>query len=422
MLRIPAFLFLFCTLISLSGIAQSVISGRVVNATSQEPVAGASVFISNTSKGTVSDKNGYFELRDIASGKYDLVISSVGYETNAFSFSSAQLPLSLKVEMQVKVRTLENVVVEPSVEEGWDKWGRLFTENFLGMTPAAEQCKIKNEKNIRFRFYKKSNRIIAYCDEPIIVENRSLGYRIKYQLESFEVRFREGSSAYTGFALFEDMDEKKKEVRRRWRQSRDKAFYGSMMHFMRATYENTLVAEGFEVRRMVRNYNQEKQRVKELYRERARVSSGNVLSVRVGGNNNAPVIQSRDSVGADSSAYYTRILNQDDYTDVYARETLTADSLLYAVHPGFKEIYFPNYLLITYKKETEDPAYLAYHREKRSVTFQRSLVWLINPVTIAIYPDGSYYPPDQIFSSAYWGWSEKMAEMLPLDFRPYDKK
>ncbi|MBL7758006.1 MAG: carboxypeptidase-like regulatory domain-containing protein, partial [Chitinophagaceae bacterium] len=58
MLRIPAFLFLFCTLISLQVIAQSVIKGRVVNAVSQEPVAGASVFISNTSKGTVSDKNG----------------------------------------------------------------------------------------------------------------------------------------------------------------------------------------------------------------------------------------------------------------------------------------------------------------------------------------------------------------------------
>lgn len=419
MLRIPAFLFFL--LISLCGIGQSVITGRVVNAISQEPVAGASVFISNTSKGTVSDKNGHFELRDIAAGKYDLVISSVGYETNAFSFSSSQLPLNLKVEMQVKVRELENVVVEPSVEEGWDKWGRLFTENFLGMTPAAEQCRIKNEKSIRFRFYKKSNRIIAYCDEPIIVENKSLGYRIKYQLENFEVKFREGSSAFTGFALFEDMDEKKKEVRRRWRQSRDKAFYGSMMHFMRATYENKLVAEGFEVRRMVRTYNLEKQRVRELYRRQARVSSGNVVTMRVG-NNSAPVVQSNDSLPADSSAYYSRILNQDDYTDTYARETLTADSLLYAVHPGYKEIYFPNYLLITYKKETEDPAYLAYHRESRSVTFQRSLIWLINPVTIAIYPDGSYYPPDQVFSSAYWGWSEKMAEMLPLDFRPYNNK
>lgn len=189
MTKLPAILFILL-LTSFPAFSQRSIKGKVVNGITGEVLPGASVFISNTSKGTISNKQGYFELNDIPIGKHDLVISSIGYETNAFSFSAEQLPLQLKVEMEVKVRELPNVTVEPSVEEGWDKWGRLFMDNFIGSTPNAAQCKIKNEKSIRFRFYKKSNRVIAWCDEPLIVENKALGYKISYQLEDFEVNFK----------------------------------------------------------------------------------------------------------------------------------------------------------------------------------------------------------------------------------------
>lgn len=399
--------------------AQSVITGKVVNQATQEPIAGASVFISNTSRGTVSDKNGNFELRDISQGKYDLVISSIGFETNVFSFSSSELPLTLMVELRVKVRVLDNVTVEPSLEEGWDKWGKTFRDAFIGVTPSADDCKIRNEKSIRFRFFRKSNRLIAYSDEPIIIENRALGYRIKYQLENFEINFKVGSSAYAGFPLFEDMDGDRKEVRRRWRNARDKAYYGSIMHFVRALYEDKLLAEGFEVRRMVRTPNYEKERVRQLYRSGLIKSSGGTISFRNGRDVSTPL--KVEGSTPDSSAYYDRVLHQNDNIDTYGTDILTADSIIYAVQPGYKELFFLNHLSIVYKNEKEDPAYLEYHREKRSPYFQRSLIWLVGETAIAIYPDGSYFPPEEIFSSAYWGWSEKMAEMLPLDFWPFEK-
>lgn len=67
--------------------AQHFIKGTVVNESTGAPIAGTSVFISNTSKGTVSNSNGYFELTDVPAGKHELVVSSIGYETNVFSFS-----------------------------------------------------------------------------------------------------------------------------------------------------------------------------------------------------------------------------------------------------------------------------------------------------------------------------------------------
>ncbi|RYY54582.1 MAG: carboxypeptidase-like regulatory domain-containing protein, partial [Chitinophagaceae bacterium] len=78
MFRIPAFCFviLFCVTAS----AQRTISGTVVDVSTGQPVAGASVFINNTSKGTVSDRNGLFQLADLPEGQQELIVSSVGYE------------------------------------------------------------------------------------------------------------------------------------------------------------------------------------------------------------------------------------------------------------------------------------------------------------------------------------------------------
>lgn len=397
MVKMPAILFILL-LSFFSTFSQRTIKGKVVNNSNGEPLPGSSVFISNSSKGTVSDKQGYFELDNIPVGKHDLVVSSIGYETNAFSFSTEQLPLHLRIEMEVKVRELPNVIVEASVEEGWDKWGKMFTDNFIGSTPNALQCKIKNQDAIRFRYYKKSNRVIAWSDEPVILENKALGYKISYQLEDFEINFKSGTTAFAGYPFFEEMTKSRK----RWQRNRDKSYYGSMTHFMRSVYYDSLTNEGFEVRRMVKVPNLEKERVKKIY---SPLRTGSV-SVK------------QDTLLNDSMEYYQRIMRQKDETDVYGKSLLTADSLIVKTEGAVKTIYFTDYLYVTYKKEIEDKAYLAFHRESRSPAFQRSYIWLPGLKAIAIDANGNYYPPQEIFSMAYWGWDEKMANMLPIDYEP----
>lgn len=405
MKKIPAILFFITSF--LSSFSQPVIKGKVVSATNGDPIAGSSVFISNTSAGTTSAKDGSFELNNVPSGRHELVISCIGYETNVFSFSTEQLPLKLKVEMTVKVRELANVTVEPSVEEGWDKWGRMFTENFIGRTPNAAQCRIKNEKAIRFRFYKKSNRVIAYCDEPVILENKALGYRIVYQLEDFEVNFKAGTTYFAGYPLFEETGKNRK----RWDRNRDKAYYGSMQHFMYCVYHDSLQQHGFEVRRMVRVPNLEKDRVKAIYRPVPVMQSSGTGAVSVR-------IQRPDTPGADSTDYYERVMQQKDYQEIYGKELLSRDSLITAQEGEYKVLFFMDYLYVTYKNEQEDIEYVQQSGEKRGRFFQRSYIRLTNGNPLVIDMNGSYYPPQEIFSSAYWGWSEKIADLLPVDYKP----
>ncbi|MEO8403855.1 MAG: carboxypeptidase-like regulatory domain-containing protein [Chitinophagaceae bacterium] len=399
-LFLPVFLF-----------SQKTIKGFVVNGATGDPVAGSSVFLNSTSIGTISDKTGYFELNNIGEGHYDLIVSSVGYETTIYSFNTSQLPLSLKVQMSVKVKELENVTVEPYVKEGWDKWGLRFTDEFVGLTPNAQRCKIKNSEAIQFRYYKKSNRLVAYSDEPIIIENKALGYNIRYQLEDFEIDFSKGSCSFSGFPFFEDMDKDKKTVRHRYKEAREKAYYGSMMHFVRCLYKDSLEQNGYEVRRMVRSPNLEKQRVKNVYAAARTMTINPTTKARI-------FSLHLDSLQKDSTAYYDRILSQKDYKEVYGSSILTADSVIIGMEGSIKQLFFTDYLYITYKKGIEAKEYIAFSGESRSQTFQRSYVWLVEQQPIAIDGIGNYYPPQQLISMAYWAWSNKNGDLLPQDYQP----
>lgn len=358
-------LFLILTIFTCpTAFSQMQIKGHVVNSTTGVAIPSASVFISNTSKGTTSNSSGYFELNDVPGGKQELVISSIGYETNVFVFNSNQLPLLLKIEMNLKVKELEGVIVEPSVEETWEKWGTTFLKNFVGTSANSFKCKIRNEKAIHFRYFKKSNRLVAYSDEPVLLENKALGYLISYQLENFELNFQQKTVFFQGYSLFKSLDKNGNE-KDKWKKNRSEAYEGSIMQFLRSVYNNRIEAEGFEVRRMVKYVDTDKH----------------------------------------------EIIRHGDHL-------LNADSLVQATESGLKEIYFPDYLYITYKNELEEPGYLLTQFPQRRATWQRSYVTLVNGNSIVIDRSGNYFDAQDFLTTAYWGWSEKFANTLPLDYEP----
>ncbi|HTD94585.1 MAG TPA: hypothetical protein VK644_12255, partial [Chitinophagaceae bacterium] len=223
----------------------------------------------------------------------------------------------------------------------------------------------------------------------------------------FEVNFSAGTTQYFGYPYFEDMG-KENDVKKKWRRNRETAFSGSVMHFMRSVFSNTVTENGFEVHRMVRVPNLEKERVKGIYRTWQQIShdpKSHTMTVAIG-----------PSGPADSTEYYSHIMGQKDYEDVYGRETIVADSLITGVEGSYKIIFFKDYIYVTYKRELEDKEFLAFHREGRSPTFQRSHLWLVNQSPVSIDANGSYFPPQEVFSMGYWAWNEKLADTLPIDY------
>jgi hypothetical protein len=231
MYKVPAILFVL--ILAFMTAAQRTIKGRVADEVTGLPVANANVFINKTSKGTTTSNEGFFKLSDIPGGKYELVISCIGFQTQVITFNEDSLPMELKIDLHIKVKELENVTVETFEEGGWKRWGPAFTENFIGTTDNASRCKIVNKEVIRFRYYKESDRLSASADAPLLIENNALGYNIIFQLEEFEVNFKRQSLLFAGYELVEDMS-KKNEVPERWKRKRLEAYKGSLMHFMRS--------------------------------------------------------------------------------------------------------------------------------------------------------------------------------------------
>ena len=79
--RFHFLLFMFCTLwAALPMAAQNInVKGRVVDAKDNEPIIGATVMVKGTTKGSVSDIDGNFQLTGVASNA-TITISSIVYK------------------------------------------------------------------------------------------------------------------------------------------------------------------------------------------------------------------------------------------------------------------------------------------------------------------------------------------------------
>ena len=63
-------LIVCCCLVQYSSISQSKLTGKIIDTLTKQPIAGASIFLSHTSIGTVSDERGEFLIQHIPQGKF----------------------------------------------------------------------------------------------------------------------------------------------------------------------------------------------------------------------------------------------------------------------------------------------------------------------------------------------------------------
>lgn len=86
------------------------IRGRITD--KDGPMLSVNVFLLRTNTGTVSDKNGKYELKNIQAGKYTIRFSAVGYETQNLSVEVFPNKIvELNVEMKVQVIEVDEVEV-----------------------------------------------------------------------------------------------------------------------------------------------------------------------------------------------------------------------------------------------------------------------------------------------------------------------
>ena len=59
------------------------------------------------------------------------------------------------ISLKIQTKDLDEVLVRSYEKDGYKKWGQLFYDNFIGRTEEAINCKIENQKALKFFYNKK---------------------------------------------------------------------------------------------------------------------------------------------------------------------------------------------------------------------------------------------------------------------------
>lgn len=245
-------LIFFLWLLPFTALGQYRITGKVTDLVDKKPVANASVFLNNASAGSKTNDDGTFTITGVRGGQYELVVSVVGYTTYRQTIlvnSDITLPV---IEIISKAIELREVNIHP--DPNWAKHYDMFREEFLGHSENAAQCKILNPKVIYFQYDNTNRELTASSSDFIEIENKALGYKVKYQLSSFTKNYSTSLFYFEGTASFENLQGSKSAIRR-WDKNRLKTYEGSSMNFLRSVIIGGFHEQGFTVLRLIRKPN-----------------------------------------------------------------------------------------------------------------------------------------------------------------------
>lgn len=374
------------------------LSGTIVNGENDQPVEGASIFINGASGGTVSGKGGEFVLVNITFSKFELVISHVSFETLVVPITTENIAKKFKIQLTPKQEELQNVVIAPVEKNGWERWGRLFVNNFIGTSELANNCVIKNPSVLRFRYNKNTGVLKVSGSDKLIIENKRLGYTIGYQLEDFVFDQKHSMTSYVGYTSFTPMQSSRNRKIENWKKERLEAYNGSLSHFMRTLYNNTTATEGFELRTLRRIYKHDTA-TRALYDALMHGTPGLY----------------------DTSRYVMQLYKpansfQPPIIYLIGKHPISADSICKRNGDTVK-LFFSDNLMVLYKNEKEKPEYVTQRSGMNmKPQAQHSLIYFVVDEPVIVEKSGLFFNPLNIFTEDYWAW-EKTAEMLPADYQ-----
>ncbi len=223
------------------------ISGQVKDAGTGEPLASANVFLANTTLGAATNDTGFYEIQHVPLGTHELFVSLIGYTAQKLVLrvtgaGEAQIDISLKAK-PVELPPV-NIFV---LGREWKKRLKRFERWFWGDVYNASECKILNPEVLDFEVEKKPQIFYATANQPLQIENKTLGYQAQIFLEDFSYEPKTEEIRFYFTPKYEELASADAEEMKKWQENRRKAFLGSFRHFLVALARGRISEEGFEL-------------------------------------------------------------------------------------------------------------------------------------------------------------------------------
>jgi TonB-dependent SusC/RagA subfamily outer membrane receptor len=385
-------------LLPFAAFAQFSISGKVLNHDDARPIANVNVFLNNATIGDKTTVEGVFNLRKVKPGKYDLIVTIVGFSTYSESITVNSTNLRLPdIYLSPKATASDEVKIKSKEKPDSHKNLELFKEGFLGTSDLAKECKIINPEVLDFNYDEKAKTLEAKSVDFLEIENRALGYRVKYLLSDFNYDQNTKQFLYGGAVFFEELNGTT-EQEQQWGKRRQEVYANSSTHFLRAALKNKLDREGFSVLRFLTNPDR---------------PTDSLISAKV---KIFTAIKDKPQY-RDSLSFWERQSNLPRLLPKQVPVTLTADDVIKKTNK--QELYaFGNdneALYIIYNKFHQANATSLMHLSDQNNT--SSTLVIFNAPFAFLDNRGAIINPESLSFAGVWA-NKRVAELLPATYEP----
>lgn len=381
---------------------QIAIRGQVLHITHKTPLPYATVYINNTTQKSQADSAGYFTVYAAKDSHIELVVSNIGYEV-------LTKPIFVNKEsyhilyLSERVEEIEEIVVTAYDQNGWAKWGRYFHQNFIGLSNNAFRTKIKNTEVLRFRYNEQEKILNVSATAPLHIENEALGYKITYDLVSFTAYFNQNMVQFEGSSFFEETKNNRSVI-----ENRRAAYQNSLNRFVRSIYQKSWRKDGYVVRKLQKFPNLEKSRADSLLK---------AISKSVTQNHNASwesYYENQKEYSKEDVQELRKRSREDEYFSVLSK-FITEEDILTQTETGHKAIAYTDYIHVLNERIVGKENYIA--QSGRNIPHTELIIVDVQNIMIDEY--GNYAPGMQWMMSGFWGWYNKVSNLLPNDYEEF---
>ncbi|GAA4332068.1 hypothetical protein GCM10023149_38130 [Mucilaginibacter gynuensis] len=381
--------------------AQYKITGIVYDADDKKPLPGVNVFLNNTTNGTQSNPEGTFSINNVKPGQYELIVSMVGYQTFHYVAKVNDDIKVPQISLKTKATSLSGVNVKPRPVSKRNISD--FKDELIGRSDFAKQCEIINPNVIDINYNSADKILTASTSGFLIIENKALGYKVKYLVNDFIKDEKKLYVYYEGYVQFEPLEGNAAQ-QQIWRRNRMVAYNGSSRHFLRAVLANDIQGEGFKMYKLSINRD----------RPSDSLINAKLKQFWASGMANTNISVSKDSLN-------------------YWRAKQLLPNYFLSGELSVKAIIHPTDQRSLYAISYPEKFYIGYKINKRNMAIgsmpnfigAAQTYSLGNGETVLTIKEpfaffdinGVFINPSAIHMEGYWG-RQRVAELLPTDFEP----
>jgi len=219
--------------------------GYVFDETTGYPLENVNVYIANTTFGSSTNREGYFNIKGVPPGIKEIVVTIIGYEVKTHSvLIHKDSHVELKFRLKPVIYEVEATEVIADFPTEWLRDLKHFTKLFIGQSEFAENCELKNPEVVDFT-WSASGIMRASAQKPLMIINHSLGYRIRCVLVTFIWNKKKNKCSWLAKSEFTDIQNANSMQRKMWTLNRKRAYYGSLIHFLKSMIERRLLKDNF---------------------------------------------------------------------------------------------------------------------------------------------------------------------------------